>query len=161
MILILRFVFGILSRFNLSQTKQLFLIAIIALFSINYFIDFIKPPYPYYWSQKQIIDRNFINKKSSGLLFSSDDFSREMTEYFFEFSTDNLKVLPMSAERNNDADYSYYLLVSDLNKNAQHKLDSLMKENKDPKVQLVDREKNIFLYIINKQILKELNAIQK
>ena len=58
-----------------------------ALFFINYLIDFIKPPYPYYWNHKKIIDEVFAGKNTNAKLFSADDFSGEMTKFFLSYHT--------------------------------------------------------------------------
>lgn len=130
--------------------------ATVVLFTINYVIDFIKPPYPYYWDHKKVIDCSFGGQDITAKLFSADAPSGELTEFFLHFKTGNLQVLPMDSVKPVNSGNLYYLLVGDINAAAKQKADSIFSKQNQTHWTLINQQKNVFLYKIDDLILQKL-----
>ncbi len=154
LLLLARFAIFLLK--NRLQVYTLFVTATVILFSINYSIDFLKPPYPYYWGHKKIVDRVFAGKNITATIFSADAPSGELTEFFLHFNTGSLKVLPMDSVKPVNSGTLYYLLVGDINGAAKQRADSIFTEQNQPHWALADKEKNVFLYKVDDYILQLL-----
>lgn len=133
-----------------------FLLLFAALFFTNYLVDFVKPLYPYYWDQKEIIQKNFEGKNINATLFSADELSGELSESFLKFETGHLKIYPMDSVKIINKGTLYYLLNRDLNPVVARTTDSLMLVKKDSSIYLVDRKNNVCLYEVNNEILQVL-----
>ena len=132
-----------------SNIPNLFMVFICTLFFCNYIIDFMKPLYPYYWNHKKIVEKAFAGKNLKATIFTADEFSAEMTEYFFGFNKVDLKIKPIDSAKTINQGDLYYLIVSKLNPTAQTKLDSLRNTNLASKFTLIDKEKEVSLYKID------------
>ena len=125
------------------------MVFICTLFFCNYIIDFMKPLYPYYWNNKKIVEKAFAGKSLKATIFTADEFSAEMTEYFFGFNKVDLNIKPIDSAKTINQGDLYYLIVSKLNPTAQTKLDSLRNTNLASKFTLIDKEKEVSLYKID------------
>lgn len=137
-------------------TYKAFIVATVLLFSINYFIDFIHPPYPYYQDHQKIIARSLARKNIDAKLFSSDGLSGELTEFMFGFNTGKLQVLPMDSVKTENPGTLYYLLVGDINTIAKQKADTVFNSQNQLHFTLVDKENNVSLYKIDNALLQQL-----
>jgi hypothetical protein len=141
--------------------NKIFPFAAVILFTgllfMNYVIDFIKPLYPYYWDEKEVIEKQFSGKNMSATVFS-DGLSGELSEFFLKFKTGNLKFLSIDSARTVNNGPLYFLLNGDLYPSSKNKMDSLMKSSEYSNIFIVYRKKNVYLYKINNaalQMLKE------
>lgn len=130
--------------------------AFTVIFSINYLIDFIKPPYPYYWDHKRVIDEVFAGKNTDAKLFSADDFSGEMTKFFLSYHTGNLHILPLDSAQTTTGNNLYYLLAGDVNPSIQPKVDSIFNQSNRNSFYLVRKEGNVSLYKTDSVTLQQL-----
>ena len=144
LLLLLRLAFVFISKNQIIQT--LFIVSICALLFCNYLIDVVKPPYPYYWDHKKVVEKSFAGKDIKATVFSADANSAEMTEYFLGFKTGNLRILPIDSAKAINTGSLYYLIVGDLNPKAQLKVDSLQNSNATSRLLLIDKEQNVYLY---------------
>jgi hypothetical protein len=144
--------------FSFISDKKTFYVCSVILFSgllfTNYVIDFVKPLYPYYWDEKEIIQKQFSEKSIRATVFS-DGQSAELSEFFLGFETGNLKFLPVDSAKNINEGMLYYLLNGDLNPVFKHKMDSLLKKGAIH-IELISRKNNVYLYKINNSILQRL-----
>jgi len=132
-----------------EKLTTLFLLLIFASLFYNYIIDFIRPPYPFYWSHKKVIEKAFLGKNTSATLFVADPNSAEMTEYFMGFNCGNLYIQPIDSAKVNNNGPLYYLIVADLTPKAQAKLDTLKLTGLSSEFTLIDKEKQVSLYKID------------
>jgi hypothetical protein len=139
-----------------GDLSRIFVAAIFILFAINYCIDFIKPPYPYYWDHKKVVERSFAGKAITATIFSADAPSGELTEFFLHFKTGRLQVLPIDSAKPVNSGNLYYLLVGDINGTAKEKADSIFNTKNQTQWILVDKEKNVFLYQLDDSLLQLL-----
>ena len=157
LLLIGRYVFSFIENKMLLYTCSLILFT--ALFFMNYLADFVKPSYPYYWDQKEVIEKQFSGKNTSATIFS-DGLSGELSEFFLNFKTRNLKFLPLDSAKTVNGGTTYYLLNGDLHPIMKNKIDSLMKKNEGSGISIVSQKNNVCLYKVDNevlQILKENN----
>lgn len=160
--LYLLFTLLLLARFAISffanklPAYKIFVAATVVLFAVNYIIDFLKPPYPYYWHHKKVIDRSFAGKNITAKVFSADAPSGELTEFFLHFKAGNLQVLPMDSVKSVNNGTLYYLLVGDINGAAKQKADTIFTAQNQTHWALADKEKNVFLYKVDDYILQLL-----
>ncbi len=152
--LLLRLVFVILDKNKIIPT--LFIGSICVLLFCNYLIDIVKPPYPYYWSHKRVIENSFAGKNITATVFSADANSAEMTEYFLGFKTGNLRILPIDSAKAINLGSLYYLIVGDLNSTLQMRVDSLKNSNIASRLLLIDKEQNVSLYKLDDSTLQLL-----
>lgn len=131
-----------------------FMSAIILVFSINYFIDFIKPLYPFHHDQARIINNNFKDKNIHGSLFS-DGFTGEISEYLLQFQTGSLRVLPDDSIKNKNDGELYYLLNNNL---SRGKIDYLFRANPGRAV-VKDSSGKLILYQVNNSLLQEIGKL--
>lgn len=139
-----------------EYSVSVYIVLFTAVFSLNYLVDFIKPPYPYYRDHKKIIEEVFAGRKRDAKLFSADDFSGEMTKFFLSYHTGSLHILPMDSARTTTGSNLYYLLAGDLNPSLQPKVDSIINHSDSSHFSLVSREGNVSLYKTDIYILQEL-----
>jgi hypothetical protein len=126
-----------------------------ALLFMNYVVDFIKPLYPYYWDEKEIIEKQFSGKNISATVFS-DGLSGELSEFFLKFKTANLKFLPIDSAKVTNAGTLYFLLNGDLYPDTENKIDSLTKSSEHTDIFMVYRKNNVYLYKVNNEALQML-----
>lgn len=126
-----------------------------ALLFVNYAIDFIKPLYPYYWDEKEVIEKQFSGKNISATVFSNG-LSGELSEFFLKFKTGNLKFLSIDSAKTINNGTLYFLLNSNLYPAAKNKIDSLMKSNEHSNIFVVYRKNNVYLYKVNNAVLHML-----
>lgn len=126
-----------------------------ALLFVNYAIDFIKPLYPYYWDEKEVIEKQFSGKNISATIFSNG-LSGELSEFFLKFKTGNLKFLSIDSAKTINNGTLYFLLNGDLYSAAKNKLDSLMKSSEHSNIFVVYRKNNVYLYKVNNAVLQML-----
>jgi len=145
--------------FSFIRNKKLIYTCSVILFTAllftNYVTDFVKPLYPYYWDQKEVIQKQFSGKNINATIFS-DELSVELSGFFLNFKTGNLKFRSVDSAKNTNAGTLYYLLNRNLNPGSGNKMDSLMKKNEDSNVRMVYRKNNVFLYKVNNAILRSL-----
>lgn len=128
----------------------------VLIFSANYFLEFVRPNYPYYFDHKKIIKRSFEGKNAEATVFTSDELSGEISEFFMQYKTGNIKFLPEDSIKKENTGTLYYLLVGDLNHKRWLWADSLYRVNTDSGVSLVQKEKNVYLYRVNNAFLQKL-----
>ncbi len=152
----------LMARFILSfiiHSKTAFTLctlAFILLFSLNYIIDFIQPKYPFYWDHKKVVERSLKDNKLTGTLFSADDMSGELTEFFLKFKKGNLRILPMDSVKIYNPGTLYFLNVGDINPGIQTQIDSLMNIKNNPELILIDKEENVSLYKVDNAFLNQM-----
>jgi hypothetical protein len=130
-----------------------YIAAFIALFALNYLIDFIKPIYPYYWDHKKLIEKTFSgNTADTATIFSADQYSGELSEFFLQFKTGNLQFRTMDAVKSANTGKLYYLLNANINPAAKDKIDQLLSSQ----VFIVAQQNNVYLYQLNDETLKRL-----
>jgi hypothetical protein len=122
---------------------------------MNYVVDFIKPLYPYYWDEKEIIEKQFSGKNISATVFS-DGLSGELSEFFLKFKTGNLKFLPIDSAKVTNPGTLYFLLNGDLYPDTENKIDSLTKSSEHTDIFMVYRKNNVYLYKVNNEALQML-----
>ena len=127
---------------------------LIALMSLNYIIDFVKPLYPFYWDHKKIIENNFSTSSGKATVFCSDDLSAELSEYFLQFKTGNIKYYPLDSIKHANEGALYYFLNGDLDPVARGRIDSLLKEKTGPQVVIIDQVNNVSLYKVHNDFLQ-------
>jgi hypothetical protein len=130
------------SRFIYKAAIGLF----IAMMSLNYIIDFVKPLYTCYWDHKKIIENNFSNRTVAATEVCSDDLSGELSEFFLGFQTGKLRFYPSDSLKSNPEGPLYYLLNADLDPVAKTRIDSLMKRNLPAGAVVIDQVNNVALY---------------
>lgn len=143
--------------------KSIYTIAVIALLSLNYFIDILKPPYPYFAHHEKIINAYFRGKAIDATLYTADPLSAELTEFFLDFKKTDLKILPMDSLKNDFHPIGkiYFLVVRDLSVNAYQKAFdfSKMPQSNINQCILIKEEKNVALYEIGDKLLHDLTQI--
>jgi hypothetical protein len=127
----------------------------ILLFSLNYFIDFIKPPYPFYHDQKKLVE-SFASSNQHATVFSADEVSGELNEFILKFNTGNIIFKPLDSACTNHADPMYLMLNSTLNPAIKMKTDSLLKTPAGQQVRIAAQQNNIYLYEVNNSFLQKL-----
>lgn len=135
---------------------KIFITSFVSLSFISYIIEFIRPPFPYYFDHKKIVEKNIAGNNLTGKLFSADAFSGEITEFFLQFNTGSLQVLPMDSVKPVNHGNLYYLLVGDINPAAKSKIDSLALKKTGITLVLIDRVKNVSLYKLSDATLQML-----
>lgn len=147
----------LLSKLSNHIAFKIGLLAFFTLFSLIYVIGFINYSFPNYWAQKKLVRGSISHKALQGKLFAEDAFSGELTEFFLKFKTDHLSILPMDSVKRFEGGNIYYLVISDINPDAQYLVDSLKGASEPTQINLVNREKNVSLYKIDNATLQLLN----
>ena len=132
------------------------IVATITLFSLNYFIDFIKPMYPYYWDHKKLIEEKFGGKKDIATVVSADLLTAELSEFFLEFNTGNIHFITIDSVKSTSPEKLYFLLNSSLNSAAKNKLDSISIQDTSAFIIIDKQEKNMYLYRLTKATLQKM-----
>lgn len=149
------YIFSIFKKKVFSYTYSVILITV--LFFANYLADFVKPMYPYYWDQKEVIEKTFAGKNTAATIFSSDALSGELSEFFLKFETGNLKILPMDSVKIINKGTLYFLLNREINPATAKTADSLMIKDNDSSIFMIYRKNNVCLYKVNNTTLQLLN----
>ena len=141
-----------------SSTKKHFifklsLTGIGLLFSLNYVINFVRPVYPFYWGHKKLIHQVFEDKNITATVFCADAFSAEMSEFFMQFKTGNIKFISIDSLNTNTNAELYYLVNANKSSTDKIKMDSIIAKNSASGVFLADTESTIFLYRVNNTVL--------
>ena len=132
-----------------------FITAFVLIFSLNYLIDFIKPPYPFYKDQKNIIE-SFAASNPHATVFSADEVSGELNEFFLKFNTGNIIFKPLDSAKTDQTGPVYLMLNSTLNPAIKIKTDSLLKTPAGQQVKAIAQQNNIYLYEADNSFLQKL-----
>ena len=129
--------------------------ACISIFSFNYLVDFIRPPYPFYGDQKKII-ASFAASNPHATVFSADEVSGELNEFFLKFSTGYITFKPLVAAKADQTGRVYLMLNAILNPAIKTKTDSLLNTPAGQQVKTIEQQNNIYLYEVNNNFLQKL-----
>jgi hypothetical protein len=130
----------------------------VLLSAANYMKDFVRPQYPFYADHRKIIKKYFADNKTAATVFSADDLSAELSEYFMGFETGRVKFASLDSVTKNEAGTLYYLLNGGLNSAAKLYMDSVMKKTADPDVLLIQQSHEVRLYKVNNNFLQKIKS---
>jgi 4-amino-4-deoxy-L-arabinose transferase-like glycosyltransferase len=142
--------------FKGKSLLNIFIVGLLLLFSLNYFVGFIKPMYPFYKDQKKMVEAHFADKNQHATVYSADEISGELNEFFLKFNTGNVVFKPLDSAKGNAAEPIYLMINSTLNPSIKAMTDSLLKAYPEKQITLDAQENNIYLYKVNNDFLQAL-----
>jgi hypothetical protein len=140
---------------SFKYRSVVFITAFIFIFSLNYLIDFIRPPYPFYRGQKKMIE-SFASSNRHATVFSADEVSGELNEFFLKFNTGNIIFKPLDSAKTDQTGPVYLMLNSTLNPAIKMKADSLLKTPAGQQVKAIEQQNNVYLYEVNNSFLQKI-----
>ena len=146
--------------FKGKSLLNIFIIEFLLLFSLNYFIGFVKPMYPFYEDQKKMIETRFTDKTEHVIIYSADEISGELNEFFFKFNTGNIVFKPLDSAKVNAEIPAYLMINSKLNPALKAKTDSVLESYLKKQIGLEAQENDIYLYEVNNDFLQDLIRVR-
>ncbi len=112
-----------------NQWLKMFAASFMVFFSINYWLDIVKPGYPYHEDQKKVIRDVFKNNLRPAIVVTENDFSAEMNEYFLGFKNKNVRFYSIDSFKSGNADNLYLLEDSTHHKEQENKTKDFIYSN--------------------------------
>lgn len=156
---------GLISRYLPYNSLQIKLgIAIVMLcMLLNYLNDFIKPRYPFYFDQKELVKKNF-KYSDDGVVYCGDGMTAELNDFFFRFENEKLKFTTVDAftELPPGNDKQYLLVNGGYDPAFKARVDSLFSAGFQKTAYVADSVGGTFLYKLSDAvILQELKGYKK
>lgn len=142
--------------FKEKSLSRIFTTAFFILFSLNYFIGFIKPMYPFYKDQKKMIETHFADKNQHATVYSANEVSGELNEFFLKFNTGNIVFKPIDSAKVNNEESVYLMINVQLDPSVKANADSLLHTYPEKEATLDAQENDIYLYKVNDSFLQDL-----